>query len=157
MGSSAYKAQELPHEVRNRIDTAIEANTIILVAEAHGACRRFQDYLAFKGYRNVVVGHAKSMRYNAGNWCTIQYGHSLKERERNMILDCDSAVIIWQDESSVIAENLELLKKLGKPTFLYEYNSVEDSVKVGELDPNRAYRTFYPWREYRHKRRQDET
>jgi hypothetical protein len=74
-----------------------------------------------------------------------------------MILDCDSAVIIWQDESSVIAENLELLKKLGKPTFLYEYNSVEDSVKVGELDPNRAYRTFYPWREYRHKRRQDET
>lgn len=157
MGSSAYKAVELPTEVIARIDAAIGTYTTIIVAEAHGACRRFQDYLASKGYRNVIVGHAKSIRYNAGNWPTFQYGQNLKERERNMILDCDSAIIIWQDESSVIAGNLELLKKLRKPTFLYEVSSVDGSMKAGEPDPTRAYRTFYPWREYHHKRRQDDT
>jgi hypothetical protein len=35
-----------------------------------------------KGYRNVVVGHARSMRYNAGGWKTVQYGTDLKGRER---------------------------------------------------------------------------
>ena len=64
-----------------------------------------------------------------------------------MIWDCDWAVVIWQDNSGVIAENLELLKKLGMPTFLYEYDSSEGIVQTGELDPRRSYRKFYPyWR-----------
>lgn len=156
MGSYAYKAQELPPDVRSRIDAAIAAQMTILVAEAHGACRLFQDYLASNGYRDVVVGHARSLRYNAGGWRDVQYGQSLREREMNMILDCDSAVIIRQDESSVIAENLELLKKLGKPAYLYEYKSVDGSVNAGNLDPNRTDRLYYPWKGFYRKTRQDE-
>jgi hypothetical protein len=34
------------------------------------------------------------------------------------IEDCDSAIVIWTDNSGVIAKNLELLKNLGKPAFL---------------------------------------
>jgi len=93
----------------------------------------------------VVVGHARSIRYNAGGWRDHKYGDDLKERERNMIRDCDRAIIIWQDESGVIAENLEQLKKLGKPTFLYEYDSSEGTVRAGELDPRRSYRKSYPY------------
>jgi len=44
-----------------------------------------QDYLKSKGYRNVIVGHAIRLRYNAGNWKDEQYGKNLKERERRMI------------------------------------------------------------------------
>jgi hypothetical protein len=145
MGSSKYRAEELPIEIKERLDAAMMKGCSFIVAEAHGACRLFQDYLASKGYRDVVVGHARSIRYNAGGWRDRKYGDDLKERERNMISDCDSAVVIWQDESGVIAENLEHLKKLGKPTYLYEYDSTEGNVREGELNPRRSYRKFYPY------------
>ena len=89
MGSSAFKAKELPSEVKDRIDEAIKRDMTIIVGEAAGASRLYQDYLKAKGYRNVVVGHAIRLRYNVGNWKAVQYGRNLKERERNMIKDCD--------------------------------------------------------------------
>jgi len=153
MGSSAFKAAELPIEVKRRIDEAIEKGRTIIVGEAHGANRLYQDYLKAQGYRNVVVGHAVKIRYNAGNWKTVQYGRDLKERERKMIEDCDSALIIWMNNSGVIAENLELLKRLGKPTYLYEYSSETNLVKAGELDPRRIYDPFYDMKEYYRKQK----
>jgi len=58
MGSSAFKARELPVEVKKRMDQAIEGGMTIIVGEAPGANRLYQDYLKVKGHRNVVVGHA---------------------------------------------------------------------------------------------------
>ena len=124
MGSSAFK-RELPFEVATQIDWAVERGMSFIVGEAHGACRRFQDYLASLDYRDVVVGHAKSIRYNAGDWPTRQYGLSVKERERSLIDDCDSGVI---------AENLEQLKKQGKPTYLYETNTKTGETRHRPLD-----------------------
>jgi hypothetical protein len=154
MGSSAFNAEELPAEVRERIDKAIVSEMTIIVGEAYGACRRFQDYLKSSGYGNVVVGHAKRIRYNAGNWKTVQYGQDLKEREKKMIEDCDCAIIIWVNNSGVIAENLELLKRLKKPTFLYEYSSKDNIAKSGELDPRRIYDPYYHMKEYYRKKKQ---
>lgn len=143
MGSSAFKAGELPAMVREKIDEAMARGMTMIVGEAHGACRRFQDYLKSKGYSNVIVGHARSIRYNAGNWRTVRYGDDLKERERRMIEDCDSAIIIWVNNSSVIAENLERLKRLDKPTFVYEYSTKDCKERFGELDPTRVYSRCY--------------
>lgn len=153
MGSSAFKARKLPKEVKRRIDEAIERELTILVGEAYGASRLYQDYLKAKGYRKVVVGHAIRLRYNAGNWKDVQYGKNLKERERKMIEDCDSAVVIWMNHSGVIAENLELLKRLRKPTYLYECSSDTDQVTAGELDPRRTYDPFYYMKEHYRKRK----
>ena len=149
IGSSAFKNRELPVEVQERIDIAMERGMTIIVGEAAGASRAYQDYLKAKGYQDVVVGHAIRLRYNAGNWKDIQYGKNLKEREREMIEDCDSAIVIWMNNSGVIAEDLEILKRLGKPTFLYECSSRTDEVKAGELDPNQTYDRFYYMKEYR--------
>jgi len=153
MGSSAFRASELPVEVMERIDKATESGMRIIVGEAPGANRVYQDYLKAKGYRNVVVGHAVRLRYNAGNWKTMQYGNDLKERERNIIQDCDSAIVIWMNSSGVIAENLELLKRLRKPTYLYECSSKTNQVKSGELDPKRTYDPFYHMKEYYRKQK----
>lgn len=153
MGSKAFRAERLPTEIASKLDEAIDQNMTILVGEALGACRLYQDYLQFKGYRNVIVGHAKSMRYNAGNWKTTQYGTDLKERERRMIEDCDTAVVIWTDASGVIAENLELLKNLGKPTFIYEHSTRTGAVKTGWLDPGRTYDPYYHMKEYFRKKK----
>ena len=153
MGSKAFREKKLPAEVASKIDGAISRGMTILVAEALGACRLYQDYLLSKGYRNVVVGHAKSMRYNAGNWKTTQYGTDLKERERRMIEDCDSAIVVWTDSSGVIAENLELLKNLGKPTFLYEHSTRTGAFEAGWADPRRTYDPHYAMKEYFRKRK----
>jgi hypothetical protein len=153
MGSSAFKANELPIDIKERIDDAIDQGMTIIVAEAHGACRAFQNYLHFKGYRNVVVGHAKSIRYNAGNWPTKQYGLDLKDRERAMIEDCDEAAVIWVNNSGVIANNLEMLKRLGKLTFLYEYSAKTGKAKSGMLDPKRVYNPYYFMAEYYKKQK----
>lgn len=154
MGSSAFKDRELPIEVKERIDQAIEQGMTIIVGEAHGANRLYQDYLKVKGYRNVVVGHAVRLRYNAGNWKDVQYGKGLRERERKMIEDCDSAIVIWMNNSSVIANDLEILKRWGKPTFLYECSSQTDKVRAGELDPKRTYDSYYYMkRHYRKKKK----
>ncbi len=153
MGSKAFREKQLPVEIASKIDEAISRKMTILVAEALGACRLYQNYLLLKRYPNVIVGHAKSMRYNAGNWETIQYGTSLKERERRMIEDCDSAIVIWTDGSGVIAENLELLKSLRKPTFLFEHSTPTGETHVGWLDPERTYDPYYGMKEYFRKKK----
>jgi hypothetical protein len=148
MGSKAFKEKELPHQVREKIDEAIVLDMTIIVGEAPGACRLFQDYLQSKQYPHVIVGHARSMRYNVGAWKTVKYGDDLKERERNMIEDADSALIIWVDKSGVIAENLEFLKRREIPTFIYEYETKTGRERTSWLDPGRIYDPYYYKKEY---------
>jgi hypothetical protein len=142
MGSKIFENRPLPVEVIQQIDAAIEQEMTIVVGEAKGASRLFQDYLHNRSYRKVVVGHARSLRYNAGNWPSTKYGDDLRERERNLIEDCDSAIVIWMNKSSVIAGNLERLKWLGKPTFLYECSNLTDDVYSGTLDPHRIFEPY---------------
>lgn len=145
MGSSAYNLEELPAIVRERIDEAMAQDMTLIIGEARGACRRYQDYLKSMEYKNVIVGHARSIRYNAGGWKTVKYGDDLKERENTMIEDCDHAIIIWVNSSSVIAKNLEQLKNLGKPTFVYEYSTKDGTERYGPIDPTRTYaRRYHP-------------
>lgn len=157
MGSKAYRAKQLPVALAKKIDEAVARKMKIVVGEAPGACRICQDYLKRRNYRNVLVGHARSMRYNAGNWKTKQYGQSVTEREKNMINECDSAIVIWQDNSGVIAENLEILKRSGKPTFIYEYYTKIRRGKAGWLDPKRIYDPYYYWKEYMRKKKSGAT
>ena len=155
MGSKAYRAKRLPTSLTKKIDEALGRRMKVIVGEVPGPCRLFQDYLKRKCYTNVIVGHAKSIRYNAGGWKTKQYGTNVTDRERNMIKECDSAIIIWQDNSGVIAENLEILKKSGKPTFLYEYSTKTRRGRAGWLDPTRVYDPYYNWKEYLRKKKHD--
>jgi hypothetical protein len=142
MGSKAFEGWELPNEVKRRIDAALDHEMTIIVGEAKGACRIYQNYLHNKGYPDVIVGHARSLRYNAGDWPDIKYGDNLRERERNMVKACDSAIAIWMNKSGVIAGNLERLKWLQKPTFLYECSSYTNETSSGPLDPNRIYEPY---------------
>lgn len=152
MGSSAYKGEGLPVEVAEVLDEALDRGVAVIVGEARGSCRAFQDHLAARGYGDVVVGHAKSIRYNAGGWPTRRYGEDVKSRERGMIDDCDSAVIIWVDSSGVITKNLETLKRQGKPTYVYELSSRDGLSRFGPLDPGRSY--SYDRRSIRPQRRE---
>lgn len=152
-GSKSFRQPELPEPVRDLIDEAIAAGMTVIVGEAPGANRLFQDYLKSKGYGKVIVGHARSMRYNAGGWKTVPYGNDVHEREKAMMEDCDSAVYIWADSSGVIAENLEVLKRQGKPVFVYEYYNQNGRSSSGWLDPKRVYDPYYYWKEHMRKQK----
>lgn len=154
MGSKAFRARELPPAVMEKINEGIVLRMVIIVGEAPGANWLFQDYLHLKGYKKVIVGHARSIRRNAGNWKTVKYGDDVSSREKKMISVCDSAVIIWADRSGVIAENLEILKRAEKPTFLYEYSNKSGRSKAGWLDPKRVYDPYFYWKEYMRQKRQ---
>ena len=151
MGSKFYKAKKLPGKVVKKIDEAIKCKMTIIVGEVPGSCHLFQDYLKSNDYKKVIIGHAKSIRYNAGDWETKQYGFSVVEREQNMIDECDSAIIIWTDKSGVIAENLELLKRMEKPTFIYEYYTKTKKGKADWLDPNRVFDLYFDWKNLQRK------
>jgi hypothetical protein len=97
------------------------------------------------------------MRYNAGNWPTIQYGDNVRGREKGMIDACDEAIVIWVNRSSVIAHNLERLKLAEKPTFLYEYSTSTQTAISGPLDPARIYDPNYHKYKHYHKRNQAQT
>ncbi len=153
MGSKAFQSNRLPIQITKRINEALTMKMRVIVGEAPGSCRLFQDYLKYKNYTKVIVGHAKSIRYNVGKWKTKQYGIDVMEREKNMIEECNSAIIIWTDQSGVIAENLEFLKRLGKPTFLYEYSNKTKVGKAGWLDLKRIYDPYYFWKEFQRKKK----
>ncbi len=152
-GSKSFRQPALPDALKALIDEAIKAGITIIVGEAPGANRLFQDHLKARGYAKVIVGHAKSMRYNAGGWKTVPYGNNVHERETNMIGDCDSAIYIWADSSGVIAENLEVLKRQGKPVFIYEYFNKTGKAAAGWLDPKRVYDPYYYWKEHMRKQK----
>lgn len=153
MGSKAFREPKLPDQLKQLLDQAMTEHMHIVVGEAPGANHRFQDYLHSKGYTNVVVGHAKSIRYNAGQWETKQYGLSVPEREQNMIDECDCAIIIWANKSGVIAENLECLKRANKPTFVYEYSTATCFGTAGWLDPKRVYDSYFYYKEHLRKKK----
>lgn len=155
MGSKAYRAEKLPAAISGMLDEAMAKAMAIIVGEAPGANRLFQDYLKYRKYRKVIVGHARSIRYNAGNWKTRQFGENVSEREKNMINECDSAMIIWADRSGVIAENLEILKRADKPVFIYEYSNRKKTGKAGWLDPKRVYDPYFYWKEKMRKSKQE--
>ena len=67
MGSKAFEGSELPNEVKRLIDSVLDQEMIFIVGEAKGACRFYQGYLQRQGYQNVIVGHARNLRYNAGD------------------------------------------------------------------------------------------
>jgi hypothetical protein len=64
-----------------------------------------------------------------------------------MVGECDSAIAIWADNSGVIAENLEVLKNQGKPTFLYEYSSKTNSGESSWVNPKRIYDPYFYMKE----------
>lgn len=70
----------MPDELKEKINQAIRKKMTIIVGTSTGSCRLFQDYLQSKNYKKVRVGHAKSIRDNAGNWQTKQYGLNVMEK-----------------------------------------------------------------------------
>jgi hypothetical protein len=69
--AGSRRLSRLNADVKRRIDTMIEKDFTILVADTNGADKAVQRYLAEKGCRNVIIHcMANNCRNNAADWPT---------------------------------------------------------------------------------------
>ena len=108
---------------RRVLDEAIYNEAEILVGDCPGADAAIQKYLAGCEYDNVTVyasGH--KVRNNIGGWKVrfVEYDPSLvrydfyRQKDIQMELDCDCAVMAWDGKSKGTRQNIIDLMSLGK-------------------------------------------
>ena len=118
---SITNIESLPN--RRVLDNAIYYDEEILVGDCRGADVAIQKYLAKRGYYNVTVyASGKTIRNNIGGWEVrfIEYNPSLtgydfyRQKDIQMELDCDHAVMAWDGHSKGTRQNIIDLMALGK-------------------------------------------
>ena len=118
---------ELGYRGLGVIDEAIRCGTEILIGDCHGAEAVVQKHLAGSGYRNVTVyvSGLKEPRHNEGDWPvkhivldgSLSAGYDFyRQKDVQMIRDCDAALVIWNGESRGTRQNIIELRNLNKET-----------------------------------------
>jgi hypothetical protein len=126
--SGSRSIRRLPEEVCVYLDTIVRDRTQVLVGDANGADKAFQQFLATRSYESVVVYCSGSgCRNNVGGWPEqhIEVDPGLKGREfyavkdRRMAEEADSGWVLWDGESFGSIQNVIELLKRGKESRLY--------------------------------------
>lgn len=126
--SGSRRIGRLNETVRRRVDNIIGQRLRVVVGDANGADKAFQQYLAAKGYQNVVVYcSGNRCRNNAGNWPTenVPVAPELKGRDfyivkdKAMAREADYGFILWDGASVGAFENLVELVRQTKTVLLY--------------------------------------
>ena len=108
---------------RRVLDDAIYHGERILVGDCPGADAAIQKYLAEREYCNVTVyASGKEARNNIGGWDVelVEYDPELtgydfyRQKDIQMELDCDCAVMAWDGRSRGTRQNIIELMALGK-------------------------------------------
>ena len=74
------RISRLNDTIKSRADNVIRQELRVLIGDANGSDKAMQQYLAAKGYKNVVVYcMGRHYRNNLGNWPTK---YILAERDR---------------------------------------------------------------------------
>lgn len=123
----------LDEHMREEVDKIIAANSQVLIGDAPGADTRIQEYLAEKGYSNVIVFTTdEAARNNVGAWQVEYIGDNGNTEERLVRRQKDIAMtsrstrglaIMPEDDrpDSATALNVARLKDSGLRVKVYDY------------------------------------
>ncbi len=112
---------DLPN--RRILDEAIYYDEEIIVGDCPGADLAIQEYLKRRDYYNVVVyASGDKVRHNVGDWevrfvsfdPTLEGYDFYRQKDIQMELDCDRAVMAWDGKSKGTKQNTIDLMALGK-------------------------------------------
>ena len=133
------RLSRLNKEVRGRLDNIVKNRLTVLVGDANGADRAVQEYLASKGYDQVVVYCAGGeCRNNLGKWPARHIGPRDKVRrdfayyatkDRSMADETDYGLMLWDGKSRGTLTSIVDLMRRGKPVVVY-------------FSPSRAFQTL---------------
>lgn len=127
--------QPISKDISDRVDEIITAGAKIHIGDAPGADTRVQEYLAEKGYLNVLVYTTdEKARNNAGNWEVKQISGKGYKDERRVRRQKDIAMTTASNKGlaimpiddrrgSAMSKNVKRLKRHYKPVTIYDYNT----------------------------------
>lgn len=125
--------EPLNAEMKKEVDRIIKAGSQILIGDAPGADTRVQEYLAKKGYSNVVVYTTdEKVRNNVGDWKVKTIGSNGYTDERSIRRQKDIAMteastrglaIMPEDDrpDSAMSLNVARLRDSGLRVRIYDY------------------------------------
>lgn len=125
--------EPIPDSVKTELDSAIKANSKIIIGDAPGADTRVQDYLAETGYENVTVYTTDAVvRNNVGNWNVEKISGNGNTEERQIRAQKDIAmsnkatmgIVISSDDDrpdSATSLNMDRLNKSNKNIQFYDF------------------------------------
>ena len=122
------KLGRLNRELRERIDKVINQKFLVLLGDANGADRAFQQYLTEKSYQNVLVFCAgDTCRNNVGRWKTrhvslerdqknFQY-YAARDKEMSEV--ADYGFMLWDGKSKGTLNNIVNMLERDKSVLVY--------------------------------------
>lgn len=118
----------LNSEFEKRIEQIMVKNGTILVGDATGVDSAVQQYLHFRGYKNVQVYASKGLaRNNIGRWdvVSVEVEKGVKgfafyaQKDMKMAEDADLGFMIWNQKSRGTLNNMVNLTDKGKKVVVY--------------------------------------
>jgi hypothetical protein len=140
------KISRLNAVIRERLDNVVERGMRVVVGDANGADRAFQQYFAERDYRNVVVYFMKGhCRNNVGGWpveaVEAEPGKTrgfefYSTKDRRMAAAADYGFMLWDGESKGTLNNMIVLLDAAKPVWLYfsKDHAMQALMNRGDLD-----------------------
>jgi len=113
--------------IREKLDDLIDRGCMILVGDANGADKSVQEYLAKRGYRNVIVYCMDACRNNVGAWQArrLSFPAARKDfayyatKDLAMAQDAKCGVMLWDGKSKGTLNNIQNLLAAGKKVLVY--------------------------------------
>lgn len=109
-------------EVTEWLDFFIEENLNFIIGDCPGAELALQNYLYSREYRDVSIYRRENeRRFNIGDWeeKTICTSVDASQNRELILINCDSAFLIWDGESDEIKRLIGELRHRGMPIFIY--------------------------------------
>ena len=139
-GSRAVSKLSAP--LRARIDDFMRRGDTILIGDANGADKAVQQYLATRGYRDVVVFCMRECRNNIGVWPTrsVKPPNDRKDfsyysaKDFVMAQEAKCGVMLWDAKSKGTLQNMLNLVRAGKRTLVYFAPTKDFHVLASEQD-----------------------
>lgn len=113
--------------IRARLDDLVRRGCTILIGDANGADKVVQQYLAERGYANVVVFCMEECRNNIGSWPTRNIEPPTDRKDFSyyaakdivMSKEAQCGVMLWDAKSKGTLQNMLNLIGAGKRTLVY--------------------------------------
>ena len=113
---------KLTENMAMQIDAYIGDGYAVLIGDCYGIDHAVQKLLSERGYKEVTVYCSGDMpRNNAGGWSVValksdKRGYEFyRQKDIAMTIDCDCGYMIWDGISKGTMQNIEDLKRAGKP------------------------------------------
>ena len=125
--SGSKSINSISAEIKNYIMALAKDGNEFIIGDCFGVDLAVQKFLFEKNVNAVTVYcSGETPRYNVGNWKVKAFGVKdlkgydfYRVKDVQMALDADFGLFVWDGKSRGTKNNIEEMKKLGKPFIIF--------------------------------------